>query len=61
MYICIYIPLYPPLLQDLACLPDLAAPGAGHAGGGRALPRQLLSAQCVADRDRLCGSKQQPD
>ena len=41
------------LLQDLACLPDLAAPGSRHARGGRCLPRQLLSPQCVADGDRL--------
>ena len=55
MHISGCAPFYPPLLQDLACLPDLAAPGAGHARGGRRLPRQLLSPQCVPDGDRLRG------
>ena len=41
--------------QDLACLPHLAAAGAGHARGGRGLTGQLLRGECLTDRDSFRG------
>lgn len=43
--------------QDLACLPHLAAAGAGHARGGRGLAGQLLREECFPDRDSFRGQR----